>query len=239
MGRFKLGRLGANFAEPYRVITPVIAMSLVVTAASGLTFLLQIYGVPARESLGLTPSSPWGIFTMMFVHNGLSHLSGNVAMLWALTALIFLLGFVQFNGRRKRMVLFTITVVGSAVLAHSVWLAITWSAENQVPSVGASGLTYAFSGATLSFALMNSVEAYSKRRIEDHRKKGNAALLVNGLVAGMLLIQIVIAPEVFLNVSEGTNSFGHGIAFLFGFFGIMARESFLPTIRSALIRPKQ
>jgi hypothetical protein len=39
-------------------------------------------------------------------------------------------------------------------------------------------------------------------------------MMVNGALAGMLLIVVVLSPAEFINKSEGSNAHGHAIAFL-------------------------
>jgi hypothetical protein len=45
--------------------------------------------------------------------------------------------------------------------------------EQQFPSVGASGLTFAFGGALLGFAVLNVMSALPKRLIESEKRRAN------------------------------------------------------------------
>lgn len=110
--------------------------------------------------------------------------------------------------KAKKSNFFVITVVCSALLAHSIWLAMIWESENPTPSAGASGLTYAFGGAVLSTAVQNATDSYSKLKTED-KKRAKLFLSINGLAASMLLVLVVGGAEGFLNKSPGSNYLGY------------------------------
>jgi membrane associated rhomboid family serine protease len=240
MGKFDFGSVQKLPVESGRANLPIIGLSSVMSAICGLLFVIETYGVPATSFLALSPSTPWGIFTLMFVHNGWDHLSGNISMIWAWTALVFLLDSVHSQAeRRRKAVFFVVVVVASAVVAHATWFVIAMMSNNgPFSSVGASGLTFAFGGAVLGFAVMNATHAIPRRGIAEQKKRANFVMMINFLVAGMIMILVLSNPAAFIAKGQG-NHFGHGVAFIFGLFGILLKENFIPMMKSTAMRRQQ
>lgn len=81
LAKFNFGSVQRRLVETERTNLLIITLPSVMSAICGLLFLFQAYGIAATGILGLSPN-PSGIFTLVFVHNGWDHLSGNISMMW-------------------------------------------------------------------------------------------------------------------------------------------------------------
>src|SRR5690606_31653832 len=148
--------------ESTRVNLPIIITALITTAASLVIFSLSTYDSNVTKLLQLSPVTPWGVFTGIFVHSDEMHILSNLTMLWMWT--LYIIGPVSFLTREeriKRAKFFVPAIVSSAIIVNLAWM-IIFSEVNpgvEFTSRGASGLVYAFSGAALGFAAMNMVHA--------------------------------------------------------------------------------
>ena len=241
MGKFDARALREHFLESLRANFPIVLLASVISTVGIIFYFIETFGVPLTSILGLTPSTPWGIFTLMFVHDGWNHLSNNVMTIWAWTGLALLLDSMHSQAdRRRRAVFFVAVVLTSAIMAHSLWFAMVLisGAEMQNPSVGASGVTFAFGGAVLGLALMNGRDAISKRQVSDQRKKANFVMMINFLVAAMIAVLVLSDPAAFIAKGQA-NHFGHGVSFIFGLFGILLKENFVPMMKGVIARWQQ
>lgn len=240
MDRKKLRLTKEYFTDSLRVNLPIIAMSGTVTVACFLLFILQLSDAPVTETLQLSPSNPWGVFTSIFLHRSWEHLTANLAMLGVWNLYVVILPSLLSDGQKRGRASFFLPVVfGSAVLSQILWVVALNNANAgaSFSSVGASGLVYSFSGAVLGFALTNATDAFTKYKTEANKKRARFVMAGNGLVVAMLLAIVLLIPDSFLSKGPGINAFVHGLAFVFGLFAVMAKENFLPTIRRILIRP--
>jgi hypothetical protein len=88
----------------------------------------------------------------------------------------------------------------------------------QVSATGSSGMVFASEGVLIGFCLLNS---FGLLNLSKCNRKDRRTLLTtclpNLLVFLVIFFQIVLTPDLFLNVAPRVNSFVHGIAFLTSF----------------------
>jgi membrane associated rhomboid family serine protease len=175
--------------------------------------ILQAY--PNLENtLSASRSSLWGIFTAVFTHSDLSHLTNNMVLL-SFFIFLFALCSSTFNLQSKRKIesFFLVSIFACAVLANILWIALT---PNR--SIGASGLVYAVEGSLASFSLYNGLQLLDFSKFKTQSISIKYVVFLNILACLSVLIQIVLSPVIFLNIGQNINSTAHGSSFLLGFF---------------------
>jgi membrane associated rhomboid family serine protease len=111
----------------------------------------------------------------------------------------------------------------SAIVSNFLWIAIA----PQSNVVGSSGLVYASQGVVMGVALLNGVRVVELSKL-NKREKGWS--MINLIIFGFMFIQILIQPQVFLNVGPGVASSVHAFSFygallLFTFWSIIKQSS--------------
>lgn len=191
---------------------PLLYAFLVVLIPSSITLPL---GLSNLGQLRASLSTPWGVVTAIFVHGDFGHYLGNVAWL-ALLVLLFAVLSRMFDGqeRRRRASLFAWTVLVAAIVANSVFI---WRFPASEGAYGASGAVYAAIGVVVMFASFNAVHSaatlWRERARGEHRRRAAEVTVLNLTAFFLLFLWIVIFPEGFLGVGEGSNVLGHGVAF--------------------------
>ncbi|HEX7033257.1 MAG TPA: rhomboid family intramembrane serine protease [Nitrososphaera sp.] len=212
-----------------RLNRPAVVLAAIVTAASLVTYIFQLANSEVTRTFQLSPATPWGIFTSIFLHSSLEHLLANIGALWIFTSYILLsVSLAPDSERKGRAVSLVPVVIGSAVIADALW-ALVFQIVNpniQFASVGASGIVYAVGGSALGFAIADIQDAIAKARTvpETPHKKIKGVILVNAIVVGFFLSMLLAAPDIFLSKAPGSNVFVHGIAFLMAFGLVMTRK---------------
>ena len=169
-----------------------------------------------NDVLKASPATPWGVVTSLFVHQGLEHLAFNMA---GLLAFFFLFSITNSHLSKqeieKRVSLFLIAIFLMAIFSNILWMILV----PQASTIGSSGLVFASEGIFMGFTLLNGLQIIElfKDGGKD-RKRLMAIYLCNLTIFGVLFVQIVFAPQIFLNVAPAVNAFVHGISFLGSFF---------------------
>ncbi len=162
--------------------------------------------------LSAAKATPWGIFTSIFVHTDLVQLAFNMGGLF-----LFLLLFAVCNSEfqlssKKRIEKYFI----AAMFIFPMISNVLWIVFKTKPSGGASGLLYVVEGILLGFALANGRQLLNFSG-KSHKFSKAIVVLMNVFVAALVLVQILLNPEIFLNAGVGLNVISHGYSFLFGF----------------------
>jgi len=159
--------------------------------------------------------TPWGVVTSLFVHQGLEHLAYNMA---GLLAFFFLFSIINSHLSKQeiktRVSLFLIAIFLMAIFSNTLWMILV----PQASTAGSSGLVFASEGIFMGFTLLNGLQIIElfKDGGKD-RKRLMAIYLCNLTIFGVLFVQIVLTPQIFLNVAPAVNAFVHGVSFLGGF----------------------
>ncbi len=214
--------------ESAKVNLPIMITALITTAASLVIFSLSRYESNVTQLLQLSPLTPWGVFTGIFVHSDEMHIMSNLAMLWLWTVYIISpISFLTREERIKRAKFFVPAILGSAIVVNLAWMIIFAEVNPGVEftSRGASGLVYAFSGAALGFAVMNIVHALPRYRGESSNKRAVTRVMFSNIIVVILIFGLAMFDtDLFLSKAPGSNVFAHGLGFMFGLGAVMARE---------------
>jgi membrane associated rhomboid family serine protease len=217
-------------------LVPIVAC-ITLTVVCFSLFYIEETGIPVKQYLQLSSENIWGVITLMFVHNDWGHLTRNITMLWFLLMLALLPDSVHsMDYKRGRALFLIIAIFPAAIAAHSIWYIIAYimTAENSVASAGLSGLTYAFMGSIIARLSINAFDSFSKWRIAVARKDRKTAeifVLMNGAIAGMLIVFSVFIPE-FIGGAH------HFFGFAFGLTSILFIESFLRRRNDIVVNPE-
>jgi membrane associated rhomboid family serine protease len=138
-------RPNMNFVRP-RLFKGAIRNIIIANVAVYLfTLLFQVQQFVANN-FGLVPYNiltkgyVWQLFTYMFVHGGFGHLFWNMFVLW-----MFGMEIENYWGKREFYKFYFITGIGSGLIT------LLFSANSQIPVVGASGAIY---GVLVAFAML-------------------------------------------------------------------------------------
>jgi membrane associated rhomboid family serine protease len=183
-------------------------------AVSGMVYAFSLLYPSLNASLSASANTPWGIVTSIFTHSSFDHYSSNMFGLTILIA-IFVFANCSLLGQKKVKVenFFIATALIAAVSANVLWISV-----KNIPSVGASGLLYAVNGIVLGFALFNGLQFLDFKKFKSQRLLVMTMVFVNTILAVALLAQVLLNPELFLNVGAGVNVIAHGVSFLIGMF---------------------
>jgi membrane associated rhomboid family serine protease len=183
-------------------------------AVSGLVYAISLPYPSLTVFLSASANTPWGIVTSIFTHSSFDHYANNMYGLTVLIA-IFVFANCSLLGQKKVKVenFLIVTALIAAVSANVLWISVKSS-----PSVGASGLLYAVNGIVLGFALYNGLQFLDLKRFKTQRVLVMTMVFVNTILAAALLAQVLLNPELFLNVGAGVNVIAHGVSFLIGMF---------------------
>lgn len=91
------------------------------TAASLLVFVFQLANDDLTGTFRLSPATPGGIFTSIFVRRGWEHLLTNIGALWAFTSYVLLpISLAPDSERKRRSVSLVPVAISSAVAADAL-----------------------------------------------------------------------------------------------------------------------
>ncbi|MCW4019947.1 MAG: rhomboid family intramembrane serine protease [Candidatus Bathyarchaeota archaeon] len=196
--------------------TIVFLFFLLVLTLSVMVFVADMYSVPGlKEILAVSPRTPWGIVTSLFVHADEAHLLNNMIALF-----LFLMLLVASNmlfskeeiKRRIRSSLLAIFPIPVALNLSLIFLA------PEITMIGSSGIVYTLEGTCLGFCLLNALELRKIRKYDkDERKTLLASALSNLMIFAGFVINLLLSPEAFLGSQHETIMGFHGISFAGGF----------------------
>ena len=156
-------------------------------------------------------STPWGIFTSIFIHNDLLHLVRNMVGLFSFFLIFsFTNYFLPSKEKINRVSFLTITLLTSTVLSNLIWILIV-----KIGTIGASGLVYASEGAVTGFCLVNFWDLYELGKTKASRKTG--VLLVNLSIFILVCIWMIFYTYSFLSYERDANVLIHGSSFVIAF----------------------
>ncbi|MGQ9719561.1 MAG: hypothetical protein ACUVWK_06985, partial [Nitrososphaerales archaeon] len=122
----------------------------------------------------------------------------------------------------KRVSLFLRVIFLSAIVSNFLWIAIA----PQSNVIGSSGLFYASQGVVMGVALLNGLRIIELSKL-NKREKGWS--VINLVIFGVIFIQILVQPQVFLNVGPGVASNVHA----FSFYGALLLFTFWSIIKQS------
>jgi membrane associated rhomboid family serine protease len=187
---------------------------LIVLIVSVTIFWVSHFYSNINNILSASRATPWGIITSIFAHSSISHLTFNMGSLFLF---IFLFTFCNstfcLQTKRKIENFFLGSIFVSAIISNVLWIIL---ASNG--SVGASGLVYAVEGVLLGFSLINSLQIRNFSRFRVQSISTKCLVFFNILVGFVIIFQIFLSPDGFLNVGQGVNTIAHGVSFLLGLF---------------------
>lgn len=171
------------------------------------------------RSLSLSATRPWGIFTAVFVHDGLEHLISNLEAfsLWGGAFIILMIYAYSDESEYLGKVFFAVPYL-SGFLVDGIRF-FQWRMEgSSLSALGSSGVVYALVGVFLASALFS----FSSSLDDLFRRRGGAweatrlVLSVGAIL--LILFQVTSDTKSFLSVAPGVGVFAHGYGFLAGFF---------------------
>lgn len=156
-------------------------------------------------------STPWGIFTSLFIHSDLAHLVMNMV---GLLSFFLVFSFTNYYNpseeNTSRIHFFIITIIIATVLSNLLWILIV-----NIGTIGASGLIYASEGSVTGFCLVNFWEIYNE--VRNSKKAETGVLMVNLLVFLLICIWMVFYTNSFLSYGQDVNVLIHGSSFVLAF----------------------
>jgi membrane associated rhomboid family serine protease len=185
-----------------------LACALIMISSIAIFVSFSLY--PKINSfLAASRATPWGVITSIFVHSSLTDLAFNMIGLFVYT-LLFAVCNISLTSENKRKIepFFLICVFGSAIVANIFWICLTSGR-----SLGASGIVYAVQGVLLGFSIINGLSILDWKRFKIQKKFTQFIVLINIIVIIWFLSEILLSPQMFLNVAVRVNSLVHGISF--------------------------
>lgn len=222
-GRFKVSELLWSLMCDFK---PVFVMFVFVLLVSSVLYLGFLMYPGLNDFLAASRTTPWGIFTSLFVHTGIEHYVFNVSSLFLFCMLFAVCNsFLSENQKRRRMYFFIATSFCSAVIANLVWIILI----PQTGTLGASGLVYASEGIILGFTVFNSLGIMNWKAYKTKDRFARLVIASNLAVLVAIVFEIVLSASVFLGVGAGVNAGVHGLAFISGYgvtalFGLVERK---------------
>jgi len=223
VGRFEsLKRSLRAFRVIFSVIGAVMAMSTLVYINSFIFPTLYNASVASGQT-------PWGVFTSLFVHSGIDHLTLNMVGLLTFSTLFVATNFFfDEQEKRTRSVFLVVIVFLTAILSNLLWVSLI----PRIATAGASGIVFALQGSVVGFALLNSLSLKNVRKEQDRKRRIQLAgfYSFNLIVFVVFFCQIILAPNVFLNVATAVNVVVHGVAFLGAFLVTILWQPMRPAL---------
>jgi membrane associated rhomboid family serine protease len=201
-----------------------------------LFFCLTSLSESLLSLLSLSPEQPWGVFSSVFVHDGLGHLASNLTGFVAYSIMFVFLNVLNTpDNRAKSSRMFLLIVFAAGFVTNAAEL-LVWGATGttNLVSRGASGMVYAALGVVFASSIVNlsgnmSVFTRVLARLS-HKKKGRKVVdwhtrivILTGILTPAILFTVfswlVVTPDDFFNVGPGVDVFGHAMGFLLGFIG--------------------
>lgn len=205
----KIGNLGVKY--------PLLVVGL-------FYFLVCVYVtefIPNLSRYYLSPKTPIGIFTSLFVYDGWT----NIVVFMGVGIFYYISNlYVPEENQMKRTWSITLAIFSAAILANYLWL----FTDPSKPSIGQSGVVYALIGVMMIFALHNVFTLNKdslkyiwkslKTRHKAHLNKLELSAVMSIPVFAIFFYQIVSSPSVFLSKGTNINYFVHGVSFLLAFY---------------------
>ena len=185
----------------------------VVTIVSILVYINSFIFPLLYNATVASGGTPWGVFTSLFVHTSLDHLTLNIVGLWGFLGVFIATNFLLEEREKKERSIFLLAVAFfMAIFSNAFWV---WLIPS-IGTAGASGIVFALQGSVLGFALLNSLGLKNIRKEQNRKRRIQLAgfYSFNLVVFVTLFLQIVLAPTIFLNVATAVNVVIHGVAFL-------------------------
>ncbi len=213
--RLSIVRLAAYVRNFLKLIStdywPATFAFSIIVLGSVIMFLLELLLPILSQLLAASRSTPWGVVTSIFIHASFLHLGENII---ALSVYFFLFTTTNFrlqgNERRFRAFFLSWNIFLSAILADVLYIVLS-----PVPSLGASGVAYAFEAVMLGFALANLMPfGANAREVKQHYRQNRKRVVYNFLVFAAFFIWLLVSPSQFVSAAPGINIFAHGIAFI-------------------------
>jgi membrane associated rhomboid family serine protease len=187
-----------------RSFRPAFDAFLVVLIPSAVLLVLTSVDQSLYDLLSASRNTPWGIFTSIFVHSGLVHFGGNMAVFFA-----FLLLFLKLEEdlppehqhKDSRFLGWSIFLCG--MLANFLFLIVSSGS-----SAGASGVVYACEGVIMGFAFLMIFNGQKRQQLR-------GLILFAVLFAFFLLFRAD-----FLSAGPGVDVFVHFWGFYLGFSSV-------------------
>jgi membrane associated rhomboid family serine protease len=183
--------------------------------------------------LASSPQTPWGVVTGIFLHAGPVHLHGNFLVLMLYFGCYVLAGpfYRPEHTKRKAKFLASACLLGG-IIANAVSL---WYVP--LPSLGSSGVVYAFMGVVFVESVVNAAMISSDKtlRLRLWRWAG-----FNWGLIGFIVFPSIFAPEEFFVFAPLVNSVCHMTGFVAGIVLTAVFEVFWTakhgkTIRASLV----
>ncbi len=187
--------------------------TVIMTNAAVYTLSLAHPGI--IDFLSVSSKTPWGIVTSIFAHSSFSHLIYNMSALSFFTILFTFCNSALSVSRNKIEGFFVFSTLACAIISNILWIA-----SRDSISFGASGLVYAVVGNVLGFSLFNGLQVFHFQKLQSQRQLVVFIVLIDIVISVLLLAQVVLDPQLFLNLGSGVNTLAHGASFLLGMFAV-------------------
>ena len=200
--------------------TIVFMVFLSIATLSVMIYVANEYGFSSlNEILAVSPRTPWGILTSLFVHANEKHLFNNMIAL--LVFFLLLLGSNVFHSKEtlKQRILTALLIIICIPIILNLFF-IFYLPELKL--IGSSSIIYTLEGSCIGYSLINSLEL---RRIRKSAQKERRTLLASSLsnliVFASFFLNIVLYPLLSPSTSLQLIVWIHSMAFTGGFVTIV------------------
>jgi len=206
-------RLEYGFTIVFVAFLPIVTLSVMVYVANE-------YGLsPLNEILAVSPRTPWGIITSLFVHADEKHLLNNMIALFVF--FLLLLGSNVFHSRMelKHRILTTLPLIICIPIVLNLFFIVYFP---ELKLIGSSNIVYTLEGRCIGYSLINSLELSKARKsVQKERRMLLASSLLNVIVFVSFFLNVLLYP--LLSVSTGLPLIVwiHRLAFIGGFLTIV------------------
>lgn len=195
---------------------PIFLTFILILVVSTVIYVVSIALPFLNDILAASPQTLWGVVTSLFTHGGgTGHLVDNMLALLAYFSLFAISNsFLSNEEKRGRISFFLIVIFLTSITSNAVCII----SMPQTTTTGSSGVVFASEGVMMGFSLLNSLGILSLGKCgKQDRKLLLRTFLSNFPVFLIFFFQILLNPQLFLNVGPQVNVFVHGVAFLSSF----------------------
>jgi len=180
-------KLETGFTMVFMVFLSVVTLSVMVFVAN----MYRFSGL--NEVLAVSPSTPWGVVTSLFVHADEAHLFSNMIALFLF--LLLLVGSNVFLPKEeiKRRILDSMVVIFPLPIVLNLLVIFTLPS---VKMIGSSAIVYALEGRCLGYAFLNALELRKVRTYAQNKRKMTLASSLSNLIVfvGFILNLVLLIP---------------------------------------------
>ena len=211
---------GWSFKSIYGAVLYTLLVPIVFTVYVLFSYIFTAHTTNPNQFVDSMKNFPFGIFTSLFVFDGVSNVGGVVEYYVSFFLLILVILGIDVpvdreivNKSIKHLALFsTIAMFAIAIMGNLFWVEIY-----RVGAYGQSGVLYSFAGIVISTAVALPIYVFAAH-IDETRKLMIAEVVALAVILMLSYIIIRAYSSLLFNVSDGVAYPVHAFTFITGFF---------------------